>query len=86
MKKSLLILLATLAIAPLVNCGIGGIPGNFTLDSLGPGKSSPAEPKPTAVVTTVQKRERVVAGLADAGKRETLRSAGRDHRSRLQPL
>jgi hypothetical protein len=86
MKKSLLIFLASLAFAPIANCGIGGIPGNFTLDSLGPGKSSPAEPKPTAVVTTVQKRERLVAGIADPGKRKASRSAGRDHRSRLQPL
>jgi hypothetical protein len=85
MKNSLLILLTTLALAPVANCGIGGIPGNFTFDSVGPGNLSQPSREPAH---TARKHERAVAvaGGVDPGKRKAPLSAGRDQRSRLQPL
>jgi hypothetical protein len=85
MKKSLLILLAALALAPIANCGIGGIPGNFTFDSVGPGKS-PQPLRETAQTYRKQKLAAAVAGMAHPGKDKASLSAGRDQRSRLQPL
>lgn len=85
MKKSLLILLATFALAPIANCGIGGIPGTFTFDSLGPGKS-PQPSRKTAQTARGHERATAVAGMAHPGKGKTTFATGRIHRSRLQPL
>jgi hypothetical protein len=84
MKKSLLILLAALALAPIANCGIGGIPGNFTFDSVGPGKSS--QPSRETGPTTRKHKRAPAAGMAHPGEDKASLSAGRDQRSRLQPL
>lgn len=88
MKKSLLILLATLALAPIANCGLslGGIPGNFTLNSIGPGRVFPGKPKAATVTTKAGKRERTAARMAHSSKRKARPSAGRDQLSRLQPI
>ena len=71
MKKSLLSLLITLAIVPIANCGIGGIPGNLTLNSVGPGKSSQSLRESTK---TTRKHEGPVPA-----RRKTRISAGRGH-------
>lgn len=75
MKVTLIILLVTLSLVPVVHCGIGGLPAALTFDSVGPGRPS---------TRTKESAHPAVAGGVDPGQNKTKLPVSRGHRPRLQ--